>query len=345
MRAFIILLKRLFFILNFNSILISENCSNRDLLEHWRQEDDIFVSTNASRNVEELSKSKNLVIVAGHSGCGKSATVQHIALQYRREGWDVKPVDTIEEIKETYVSETFTENKTVFVYHDPIGKESYNEILYILWERYEQRLKLFLKKVKLFLTCRTWILSDKRVKGLFEEKEIIVVLDDNENKLSDDEKWQIFKKHNANADLPEKQQAEILKTETYFPLLCKLFAGNKHLSGDGFTLFREPIEVVKKEIETLKVKDAIKYCCLVCLVFYNDTLCLTYFTKHDQLFRKCLNLCGLPEYTAPAMINANLELLEGYFVKKIGDTYHFYHDFVMEVTTLVFGKRLSSRDY
>ena len=128
MRAFIILLKRLFFILNFNSNLISENGSNRDLLEHCRKEDDIFVSTNASRNVEELSKSKNLVIVAGHSGCGKSATVQHIALQYRREGWDVKPVDTIEEIKETYVSETFTENKTVCVYHDPIGKESYNEI-------------------------------------------------------------------------------------------------------------------------------------------------------------------------------------------------------------------------
>ena len=192
--------------------------------------------------------------------------------------------------------------------------------------------------MKLFLTCRIWILSDKRVKGLFEEKESIVVLDDKENKLSDDEKWQIFKKHNANADLPEKQQAEILKTVIYFPLLCKLFAGNKHLLGDELTLFREPIEVVKKEIETLKVKDAIKYCCLVCLVFYNDTLCLTYFTKHDQLFRKCLNLCGLPEYTAPAIMKANLELLEGYFVKKIGDTYHFYHDFVMEVTTLVFGK-------
>ena len=127
----------------------------------------MFVSTNASRNVEELFKSKNLVIVTGHSGCGKSATVQHIALKYRREGWDVRPVDTIEEIKEIYVSETFTENKTLFVYHDPIGKESYNEILYTSWERYEQRLKLFLKKVKLFLTCRTWILSDKRVNGLF----------------------------------------------------------------------------------------------------------------------------------------------------------------------------------
>ena len=124
--------------------------------------------------IRMLKSCPNLVIVAGHSGCGKSATVQHIALKYRRQGWNVRPVDTIEEIKETYDSENFTENKTVFVYHDPIGKESYNEILYTSWEIYEQRLKLFLKKVKLLLTCRTWILSDKRVKGLFRRKKILL---------------------------------------------------------------------------------------------------------------------------------------------------------------------------
>ena len=38
------------------------------------------------------------------------------------------------------------------------------------------------------------------------------------------------------------------------------------------------------------------------------------------------------------MIEVNLELLEGYYVKKIGDAYYFYHDVFMEITTLVLGK-------
>ena len=97
-----------------------------------------------------LKSCPNLVIVAGHSGCGKSATDQHVALIYRGHGWKVRPVDTIEVIIGAYASEIFTENKIVFVYHDPIGKESYNEFLYTSWVRYEQRLKLLLKKFNCF---------------------------------------------------------------------------------------------------------------------------------------------------------------------------------------------------
>ena len=276
--------------------------------------------------------------MAGHSGSGKSSIIQHIALKYRKEGWVVKPVDTIEEIKEAYVSGNFKENKTVFVFDDPIGKESYNEILHNSWKKYEKTLKLFLKKVKLLLTCRTWILSDKKVQGLFIQKENIVVIDDKENKLSNEEKYQIFKMQNSNADVTENDLAEILKTETYFPLLCKLYASNNQSFEHDFTLFTEPKEVAKKEIEFWKEEDTKKYCSLICLVLFNNTFCLTDCTTNVELFKKCLNLCGLPDCTAPSTLKANLEQLVGFFVKKIGDNYHFYHDFIMEVTTLVFGK-------
>ena len=60
------------------------------------QEDEMFVPTTANEKVESLIKAKNLVIVAGHSGCGKTAIVQHIALKYRKNGWVVKPVDAVE---------------------------------------------------------------------------------------------------------------------------------------------------------------------------------------------------------------------------------------------------------
>lgn len=55
------------------------------------------------------------------------------------------------------------------------------------------------------------------------------------------------------------------------------------------------------------------------------------------MFKIALELSGMQDNTPPHTIGDALETLNGYFVKKIGDTYQFYHDFVMEVTTFVFG--------
>nr|XP_022287739.1 ankyrin-3-like isoform X2 [Crassostrea virginica] len=315
-----------------------ENALDRDILENWQQEDALFVPTKSSRNVENMIESQNLVIVAGHSGSGKSAMTQHIALKYRRKGWVVKPVDTVEEIRAVYASGKFQSNNTIFVLHDPIGKESYNEILYTSWKKYEPTLKVSLRNVKLLLTSRIWILSDKRVKDLdLVNKETIFIIDNQENKLSDEEKKQIFQNYISIADDQYEKLAEVFKIETSFPLLCKLFARNKESLENVSTFFKEPIDVVKKEIEIWKEKDPPKYGALVCLVLFKNVFCVSDMMNNNALFKKCLNLCGLPECTSAATVKNNLESLEGYFVKKIGNTYHFYHDFIMEVTTFVFG--------
>ena len=137
----------------------------------------MFVPTKASKEVGKMIKHKRLVIVAGHSGCGKTAIVQHIALRYRRHGWLYKPVDTVQEIKDAYISEKYKKDKTMFVFNDPIGKEALSEVLYTEWKKYEQTLTRFLTSVKIVLTCRKCIVFDTRVKGLFEERSNIVVID------------------------------------------------------------------------------------------------------------------------------------------------------------------------
>lgn len=45
----------------------------------------------------------------------------------------------------------------------------------------------------------------------------------------------------------------------------------------------------------------------------------------------------MDENTSSDTIEHNLESLKEFMVKKIGDTYHFYHDFVMEVIFHIFG--------
>ena len=144
----------------------------------------MFVPTTASEKVENLIKSKNLVIVAGHSGCGKTAIVRHVALKYKKSGWVVKPVDKVGEIKKAYTSGRFERNKTIFVLNDPIGKESLSDILHTKWKKYEETLETFLQYVKLVITCRTCIIFDTRVRGLFQESSNILVVDNDHNKLS-----------------------------------------------------------------------------------------------------------------------------------------------------------------
>lgn len=85
------------------------------------QEDSCFISFKACKEVEKLIKSKNLVIVAGHSGSGKSAIIQHIALQYRKQGWKVKRVKEVKNIVDEYCSSRFKKNKTICIFNDRSG--------------------------------------------------------------------------------------------------------------------------------------------------------------------------------------------------------------------------------
>ena len=280
----------------------------------------------------------SIVIVSGHSGSGKSAIIHHIALKYLKNRWLVKPVDSVEEIKEIYKENNYIKNKTLFVLNDPVGKESIDEASYSSWRKNEQTLKHFLENVKLIVTCRKSILDETRVQALhLLTGSNVVVIDENQNKLSDLEKRQIFKMHNPKENVSEIILREILKIDTYFPLLCKLFANKKDPFEDRLNFFREPKEVFQKEINNLKCSNKEKYCGLVCLVFFNNKVCSNVLTNNYKLFKECLNFCGLPDFTAPATIIDNLGLLKGLFVTKIGNAYQFLHDFVSEVTTFVFG--------
>lgn len=281
---------------------------------------------------------QNLVVVAGHPGCGKSTIIQHVALEYRKRSWLVKPVYAVEEIIEAYALNKCVANKTLFVFNDPIGKEFVDDLLCASWKKFEEKLNLFLRSVKLLVTCRKSILHDVRVNRLmlFKEESRVCIVDENQNKLNDQEKENIFKKHNPNTDLNVVVLNDILKIETYFPLLCKLFVDDSNKALDRLIFFREPKKVFEGEINILKFVDKEKYCGLVCLVLFDNKVCSDDLTKNYNLFKMCLNLCDLPVFTSPVTIIRNLELLNGLFVTKIGNSYEFVNDFVKEVTTLVF---------
>lgn len=177
-----------FFTINKHIQSFAESELDKDIIEQWIEDDKTFIFTKASEEVNKLIRKQNLVIVAGNSGSGKSAIIQHIALEYRRQGWVVKIVHNVNELKEIISNTLVLQRKTVCVLNDPIGKRFFDELAYNSWETHEETLRVSLKKIKLLLSCRKYILYDDRVRVLLNEKSNIVDIDNKTLKLNKKEK-------------------------------------------------------------------------------------------------------------------------------------------------------------
>lgn len=142
-------------------------------------------------------------------------------------------------------------------------------------------------------------------------------------------------------NLPEEECVEILKIERYFPLLCKLYSSKIKFQNIGLRFFKNPVTDLEKEINEYRQNKIEKYCALFLLVLFNNDLTVSSLLGNDvskNKFKHALKLCGMDQNTNPYIIGDTLESLKGFMVKKIGDTYQFYHDFVMGIIIHVFGK-------
>lgn len=298
----------------------------KHIFENWEQEDTTFIPTTALEEVEDKIKCQNLVIVLGSSGSGKSAIIQHIALEYRRLRWIVKPVKGVNEICKAFLSANILGNKTIFVLNDPIGKESLDEIRYHSWQTYENALMSYLKSVKILITCRNCILSDYRVSGFFRESSYIIDIDNERCRLDASEKRLFLNKYIPDVGFSNEEKANIAKTENYFPILCRIYSSK--FKCKRLDIFEDHVEVLKKEIK----KNKETFCALVLLALSNNDLCLSKMSKENK---QCA--LKLAEIETNISLEDVLYSMIGHFVKQIGDRYQFYHDLVMEVTTYILG--------
>lgn len=289
--------------------------------------------------MDTLTKRQNIVIVTGHTGSGKSAILHHIALKYRNEGCNVKPVRTVMDmIQIINSSKSILNDEIIFVLDDPIGKESFDEIEYTSWRKYEESLQACLNKIKLLVSCRKYILSDVKVKGILKDKSNVIDLTKDQFKLSIEEKKDIWKKHGGDETVFIEELSENVQTESCFPLLCRLYLSKKFTTTETLRFFKAPVEVFEEELRNFRQSSKYKYCALVLIVLFNNNLCIVDLRKSKEKYKLALELCGMKKTTAPYTICDALNTLEGFFVKKIGNIFNFYHDFVLEVTTYVFAK-------
>lgn len=239
----------------YSFLFCTEFCLDREVIEQWQEEDKQFVETKASKEVERLINCQNIVMVTGHTGSGKSAILHHVALKYRSQGWNVKQVCTVMDMIKMFNSSKFDIDRgTVFVLNDPLGKDSFDEMEYTSWRKYEENIKACLNKTKLLLSCRKYILSDTKIKGLLKDKSKTVDISNDQFKLSIEEKENIWKRHAFDKCVSKKELTEIIQTEAYFPLLCKLYFSNINKEIEVLRFFKAPVEVLGEEISEYQTK-------------------------------------------------------------------------------------------
>lgn len=91
------------------------------------------------------------------------------------------------------------------------------------------------------------------------------------------------------------------------------------------------------EVRYFRQNDKEKYCALV-LVFFNNHLRIGDLIENGNKtkYKHALELCEI-QNIAPYEFNDILTPLENFIVKKIDGIFQFHHDFLMDVTTFVFG--------
>ncbi|XP_062615390.1 uncharacterized protein LOC134277119 [Saccostrea cucullata] len=305
------------------------------IISTWKEEDDKYYETSGCKYTERLVDSKSIVTIVGPSGCGKSAMAQHIALKYKDRGWMIIPISDIEEFYK--LVDTNVPVNQMYVLHDPLGKESINDILLSKWISLENIVEKYLEsnRLKLLVTTRVAILNDKKCIKLLKTN--LVPLHEKFPLCKEEKKCILMKHFTGIYHLSSEERERILNTEHYFPLLCSLFGRNEKYEQKGSKFFTEPTSVISKEIAYFKDNDRLAYLSLILLLSTSGILEKRNLSNvRSDIFKEACELCGVDYNTPKRLICEKLDSLVNVLVKIVGGNFLFYHDFIMDVAAYTF---------
>ncbi|CAC5377619.1 unnamed protein product [Mytilus coruscus] len=203
------------------------------LIDQWINDDETFVCTRAADEVLKRIKNDISVIVSGNSGVGKTATMRHVALLLKKEGFRIIPTSIPEDLR------NFSQKgvKTLFVIDDICGHFTLKEHQVDKWEEILAHIQPFLEQnpCKIIATCRLQVFKDAKFKALslFDSSECN--LNSEPIKLTTEEKSRLaemyFKEHANEMHQKKKalaQQTDIQNNDS--SLLLSSFIGNVSLT-------------------------------------------------------------------------------------------------------------------
>ncbi|VDI11425.1 Hypothetical predicted protein [Mytilus galloprovincialis] len=313
--------------------------ANTTLVETWLNDDKSFYETKASELVYNKVKDCSCTLVTSNSGFGKTAIIRHIALKLKSEGFEIVPVESPEDIIKYKLNK-----KQVFLIDDVLGKYDLSPTLLEKWERINEKLISCLETElglnKILCTLRLQIASHTRFKNASTilNKEV-VDLESESNALSKEEKQNILTKHlkinNLEKEITTEEVEIICEMGHAFPLLCKLVATDEERFTNRIVFFRQPLSLLRNELDRISIENKKLYCILVICMLHNGSFPIKIFDigsdENDEKIYRIMQACGL-------QINMPKNELEDSAFSAIGsyftmDSYNFQfiHDALEEM--------------
>ncbi|XP_071152026.1 uncharacterized protein, partial [Mytilus edulis] len=312
--------------------------ANATFVDAWRIEDDSFYETKGSEFVYDKVKDSGCILVTSNSGYGKTATIRHIALKLHSEGFQIVPVEFPEDI---IIYQT--KQNQVFLIDDVLGKYELSPTLLEKWERINEKIKNCLETKlnsnKILCTLRLQIALQKRFKNASTIlNQVVINLEHESSALSKEEKKKILLKHlnrrNKEDDIKPEEIEIMCQTNYAFPLICKLVSNNEERFRKRIAFFKQPLSLLKEELNKMCNENKKLYCTLVLCMLYNGKLRRSIFDidahECDEKIYKIMQICGLQRNMSKKELEDSACAAIGSYFAKDSYNIQFIHDALEE---------------
>lgn len=280
---------------------------------------------------------ESIILVVGGPGCGKTATIRHLALKLSSDGFEVVPIEDMQDI----ISFGDINRKQIFVLDNAFGNISFKWELHDKFNQRHYKIKAVLNdKSKLLMTCRKMVLMEAKRCALHSSVlESVFDLENKENHLFKWDRISILSNHLHTVSSYTEIEDCVKNTEQIpmFPLLCKIFSSSKAYETEGCDFFRDPCRWILKYLQELEQESQLKYASLVMCMLNKGRISEDEVENSSLLpvVRKCCKVNPVGNWE---IIDA-LSDMDGTYVHKTSQTFVFLHDVFLEAVICHFGKR------
>ncbi|VDI58703.1 Hypothetical predicted protein [Mytilus galloprovincialis] len=320
-----------------------------------------FVETNAVRKCKEWMNKKDVFVIIGNEGSGKSRIGLEILRQFGKtdEDFDLLKITNIQQVKDIITNE----RKTAVLIDDGFSsKQSSNDILNNIHALDLLNARKCKGNVKIIFTVDSSKMNSFEcllVSHRLFQNNCKIDLNSQRFCMSDDEKAKLLlkfcKKHgikitwnschdNEDFSLDGRTVYEIAKTDPFigYPKLCFMFTSSKSFLQLGINFFTHPNQSLMTEINSLRDSTDINpelnisYALLVYTLL--NTGCLEINEIDLSKLQKIIETCGNCQRRRlfDSKVRKIIDQMNGRFLKQNSHTlvYHFKHPMIYEALAI-----------
>ena len=316
----------------------------------YEKKDELFVETNAYRELKTVVEDQHWATLLGKAGDGKSTTATHLLLYYQRQGYQPLFVSSVRQWDLLISSKPG--DKQFVVIDDMFGSINVDEKTTGEWlneiEKMEKVVSERQGNLLVVSTSRKHIFMDvksKLYKSVCFSGVSIVDMTDKEYKLSSNEKKDMLTKYaNRFAIKLETTMIDQIKnidSPHGFPHCVEMFCTNAILRESGVKFFVNPEEAVQKELHNFKDNAPMKFLVLLLVLYKKSHVHQRNFVETidnpDEDVQKLFKFSGISLTTAYAgIMKAVNALTNTYLTLTTEGHYTFTHESLKENVAKVY---------